>query len=41
MRLRPTEADENGSSGDGRRRPVQHWNPFRGCVWPEDAWKNR
>jgi hypothetical protein len=38
--LRSTEADENGSSGRARR-PVQHWNLFRGSVWPEDAWKNR
>jgi hypothetical protein len=25
MRLRRTEVDENGISGAGGRRPVQHW----------------
>jgi hypothetical protein len=33
MHLRSTEADENDSSGRARR-PVQHWNLFRGSVWP-------
>ena len=33
----PKILHENDVSGAGGRRPVQHWNRFRGSVWPKDA----
>src|SRR4051812_701844 len=37
MSLRPTNRTKMAADAAVLDRPVQHWNPCRGSVWPEDV----